>query len=92
MGGLASGWSIVGEQGPELVNFTSPGRVYTANETSGMFQSATSNEEVIELLEEVLTELKAANQQRGQVAVAQIQQLNKIKIETEAQKRAIQRV
>lgn len=92
MGGLASGWSIVGEQGPELVNFTSPGRVYTANETSGMFQSATSNEEVIELLEEVLTELKAANQQRGQVAVAQIHQLNKIKIETEAQKRAIQRV
>ena len=29
-GGIADGWSIVGEEGPELVNFTSPGRVYTA--------------------------------------------------------------
>jgi len=32
-GGLASGWSLVGERGPELVNFSSPGRVYTASET-----------------------------------------------------------
>ena len=28
------GWTIVGEQGPELVNFTRPSRVYTASETS----------------------------------------------------------
>lgn len=33
-GGIASGWSIVGERGPELVNFTSPGRVYTAEQTA----------------------------------------------------------
>lgn len=33
-GGVASGWSIVGEQGPELVNFTNPGRVYTAQQTA----------------------------------------------------------
>lgn len=32
-GGLASGWSIVGEEGPELVNFRNPGRVYTADQT-----------------------------------------------------------
>jgi tape measure domain-containing protein len=32
-GGLASGWAIVGEEGPELVNFSDPGRVYTAEQT-----------------------------------------------------------
>lgn len=33
-GGIAEGWSIVGEKGPELVNFSQPGRVYTAEQTS----------------------------------------------------------
>lgn len=32
-GGVARGWSIVGEKGPELVNFSNPGRVYTADQT-----------------------------------------------------------
>ena len=32
-GGIASGWSIVGEEGPEAVNFTNPARVYTASQT-----------------------------------------------------------
>ena len=33
-GGYASGWSIVGERGPELVNFSQPGRVYNAEQTA----------------------------------------------------------
>src|SRR5690625_142544 len=34
-GGLAKkGWALVGEEGPELVNFDQPGRVYTAQETA----------------------------------------------------------
>lgn len=37
-GGRAKGWSIVGEEGPELVNFTHPGRVYTADETAAAMQ------------------------------------------------------
>lgn len=33
-GGRADkGWALVGEEGPELVNFSQPGRVYTADET-----------------------------------------------------------
>lgn len=37
-GGLARpGWAIVGEEGPELVNFSNPGRVYTADETARAF-------------------------------------------------------
>ena len=33
-GGLADGWAVVGERGPELVNFSQPGRVYTADQTA----------------------------------------------------------
>jgi TP901 family phage tail tape measure protein len=30
------GWTLVGEEGPELVDFRTPGRVYTAGETAAM--------------------------------------------------------
>ena len=34
-GGLTSpGWSLVGEQGPELIDTSTPGRVYTASQTA----------------------------------------------------------
>ncbi|RTE50387.1 peptidoglycan DD-metalloendopeptidase family protein [Actinobaculum sp. 352] len=33
-GRAAPGWALVGEEGPELVNFSRPGRVYTADETA----------------------------------------------------------
>lgn len=37
VGGLAMpGWAVVGERGPELVNFSTPGRVYTAEQTQRM--------------------------------------------------------
>lgn len=59
-GGLAMpGWAVVGEEGPELVDFSQPGRVYTAADTAALFRSATprgtsgesggSREEVYEL-------------------------------------------
>jgi DNA-binding transcriptional regulator YiaG len=35
------GWAVVGEEGPELVNFSQPGRVYTAADTAALFRSAT---------------------------------------------------
>ena len=41
-GGLAiPGWALVGEKGPELVNFSQPGRVYTAADTAAMLRGAT---------------------------------------------------
>lgn len=60
-GGLAMpGWSLVGEEGPELVNFSQPGRVYTAADTAALFRSATprttdagSREEIKALRREV---------------------------------------
>lgn len=39
-GGLANGWSLVGEEGPELVNFTQPGRVYTAEQSHNMLSGS----------------------------------------------------
>jgi hypothetical protein len=35
-GGVKEGWTMVGERGPELVNFSTPSRVYTANNTRDM--------------------------------------------------------
>lgn len=46
-GGLAFGPSMVGERGMEVVDFQTPGRVYTADQTRGMFADRT--EEVQEL-------------------------------------------
>lgn len=41
-GGLhKGGWALVGEEGPELVNFAKPGRVYTAGETNSMLAGTT---------------------------------------------------
>lgn len=40
-GGFAApGWALVGEEGPELVNFDRPGRVYTADETAMALRGA----------------------------------------------------
>lgn len=48
-GGYASGWSLVGERGPELVNFSQPGRVYNAEQTSKALSggAGTNNVKVI---------------------------------------------
>lgn len=43
-GGVASGWSVVGEEGPELINFKNPGRVYTASDTRGMLSGGASQQ------------------------------------------------
>ena len=54
-GGLVSpGWAMVGEQGPELINFSQPGRVYTADQTSAAINGG--NEEY---LQQVISELQA---------------------------------
>jgi hypothetical protein len=45
-GGVASGWSIVGEQGPELAHFAQPARIYTASQTQSMLGGGGSNAEL----------------------------------------------
>ena len=46
-GGMyGGGLALVGEQGPELINFAQPASIYTASQTSGMF-SGQNNAELI---------------------------------------------
>ena len=42
-GGIADGWSLVGEKGPELVNFSNPARVYTADQTRNALSGNNGN-------------------------------------------------
>ena len=56
-GGMAQpGLALVGEQGPEIVNFSRPGMVYTAAQS----QSLLGDEETKALLREIRTEAKAS--------------------------------
>lgn len=48
-GGVASGWSLVGEEGPEVINFTQPARVYTASQSRAMLGGSGSAELVAEV-------------------------------------------
>jgi hypothetical protein len=58
-GGVASGLSLVGEEGPELVDFAEPARVYTASQTRQAMTSGSSDElrSEIRLLREQVTSL-----------------------------------
>lgn len=58
-GGVASGWSMVGERGPELVDFRTPGRVYTADQTRGMMSGAANDE--------LVAEIRALRRQNGEM-------------------------
>lgn len=59
-GGLASGWNIVGENGPELVNFSNPARVYTAQQTRNALNASGGNVNIkIDLKNESGQELQA---------------------------------
>lgn len=62
-GGLANGLALVGERGPEIVDFASPGRVYTANQTAGMFGGS----------EAVIVELRALREENKAQASALVQ-------------------
>jgi hypothetical protein len=77
-GGTASGWSVVGEKGPEVVNFDQPTRVYTANQSRQMMGGTISMQETNALLRVVLTELRADKTQRGAVADATLNMLSSL--------------
>lgn len=72
-GGLHSGgWALVGERGPELINTSSPARVYTANDTARMFNSAGSMNQRIEVIgvignDAIYLANKEAQRRRGEI-------------------------
>jgi hypothetical protein len=57
-GGLASGVSLVGEEGPEIVDFATPGRVYTADQTAGMFTQANAQQELVDEVRKLRKEVE----------------------------------
>jgi hypothetical protein len=73
-GGYASGLSLVGEQGPELIDFSNPGRVYTAEQTNGMFnggnQMGAMVSELRSLRQEVQQLRKQQSDETGQLVMA----------------------
>lgn len=58
-GGYASGWTVVGERGPELVNFSNPGRVYTAEQTRNVLGGGSAVNIKIDLRNESGQQLEA---------------------------------
>ena len=66
-GGLANGIAMVGEQGPELVDFASPGRVYTAGQTAAFGDSTA-----------LVAELKALRDEMSQLRSEQKEQTGHI--------------
>lgn len=46
-GAYGGGLALVGEQGPELINFNQPGQIYTANQTQGLLGGNTARLEAL---------------------------------------------
>jgi TP901 family phage tail tape measure protein len=81
-GGMANGLSLVGEQGPELVNFSSPANVTSHSQTAGLFDSignAIDDQSV--LLKEQIIELKALVNLQSNANVALINEMQGMKEE-----------
>ena len=81
-GGMASGLSLVGEQGAELVNFSSPANVTSHSQTTGLFDSignAIDDQSV--LLKEQIIELKALVNLQSNANVALINEMQGMKEE-----------
>lgn len=57
-GSYLGGLAMVGENGPELINFREPGMVYTAAQTRNLLDTNGMSEEEVALLRELVTEIK----------------------------------
>ena len=78
MGGLASGTSLVGERGPELVDFQNPGRVYSANNTATMVGNFNQLINEVKLLRnEVNTLRREQAEQTGHLIGTNLEAANK---------------
>lgn len=60
-GSYAGGMALVGERGPELINFDAPGQIFTAPQTKSIL-SGGNDAETKALLKEMIAELRALRQ------------------------------
>lgn len=63
-GGLAYGQGFVGEMGPEFVDFQNPARVYTAEQTRGMFMPTNQLSVVVQELRQLRDEVSTLRAQQ----------------------------
>lgn len=81
-GGMASGLSLVGEQGAELINFNSPANVTSHSQTTGLFDSiGNAIDDQSTLLKEQIIELKALVNLQSNANVALINEMQGMKEE-----------
>lgn len=82
-GGYASpGMALVGEQGPELVNFASPGQVYTAGQTQNILSAGSDNQQKqTEAAEQQVAELQALVKIQQTASIEMIRELKALKAE-----------
>jgi len=82
-GGYATpGMALVGEQGPELINFAQPGQVYTAGQTQSILASNGENQkEQTEVMKAQVMELKALVKVQQTANIELIKELKGLKAE-----------
>jgi tape measure domain-containing protein len=82
-GGYATpGMALVGEQGPELVNFASPGQVYTAGQTQNILSAGSDNQKKqTEAAEQQVAELQALVKIQQTASIEMIRELKALKAE-----------
>jgi hypothetical protein len=69
-GGIASGISLVGELGPEIVDFKTPGRVYSNSASNDLFNTKELVQEIRSLRQEVKQLRDDQQQQTGHLITA----------------------
>lgn len=81
-GGLTQGLALVGEMGPELVDFNTSGRVYTATQTQGMFNTNQTFNEMIKQIQalkaEISTLRRDQQKQTGDLIITNYDATNKL--------------
>src|SRR5690606_32818406 len=78
-GGLyPGGLALVGERGPELINFKNPGQVYTASQTQELLSKLTRPSENNQALVNEVRQLRADNQAQAQAMVQMQSRLNRL--------------
>jgi hypothetical protein len=58
------GMHLVGEHGPELIDYTTPGRIYTANDTEKLFAGTNNNQIIVAELRALRVEVQQLREQQ----------------------------
>lgn len=86
-----AGLTLVGEEGPELVDFNKSSTIYTAEQTRRLLSGGDAGAADAKL-DTIIVELQAANRQRGAAAVAQMTKLEEVAAAVDSTNRQLARM